>query len=112
MAEERVLDLGRIDVLAARHDHVLHPVIDEDVAVLVHIGSVAAQHPTVADGDRRRIGLVPITLHDDGGPDQDFPDHASRDFLAVGPDDFELDARPRVPTGAQLALRRIMSRVG
>jgi len=33
MAEQRALDLGRIDVLAARHDQVLHPVVDVEIAL-------------------------------------------------------------------------------
>ena len=98
MTEERVLDLGRIDVLAAGHDHVLHPVIDEDVALLVHVGGVAGAHPAVADRGGGRVGLVPVALHHDMGADQDFPDRASRRLLAVGRDDLELDpgqARPQ-----------------
>ena len=108
MTEKRVLDLGRIDVLAARHDHVLHPVIDEDVTVLVHIGGVAGAHPAVGDRGGGRVGLVPVALHHDRGADQDFPDRASRRLLTVGRDDLELDPRPGSAAGAQLALRRIM----
>jgi hypothetical protein len=66
MTEQRILDFGRIDVLGARHDHVLHSVIDEHIVVFVHVGGVAGAHPAIADGVCGRPRLVPITLHDDG----------------------------------------------
>ena len=50
MAEQRVLDFGRIDVLAAGDDHVLHAVVDVEVAVRVEIAGVAGVEPAVADG--------------------------------------------------------------
>src|SRR5579883_3039033 len=37
MGEERAFDLRGIDVLAARDDHVLHAIVNEKIAVLVHI---------------------------------------------------------------------------
>ena len=48
MARERVLHLGRIDVLAAGDDHVLHAVGDEDVALRVDEARVAGVEPAVA----------------------------------------------------------------
>ena len=53
MLGEGVLDLGRIDVLAAGDDHVLDPVDDEDESVFVHVAAVAGMHPAVDDGARR-----------------------------------------------------------
>src|SRR6185312_10548366 len=41
MLEDGILDFGRVDVLAARDDHVLGAVDDEQVAVLVRPGDVA-----------------------------------------------------------------------
>src|ERR1700691_3588713 len=57
MAEQRVLDLGRIDALAARPDHVLHPVMDEDIAVLVPVRSVTGAHPSLAHRSRASSDL-------------------------------------------------------
>src|SRR3546814_2909573 len=37
VAEDRAFDLGRIDILAAGDDHVLYPVVDEEIAVGVEI---------------------------------------------------------------------------
>src|SRR5689334_10599673 len=44
---QRLLDLDRIDVLAAADDHVLDPVSEEQVAVLVEIPAVAGAQPAV-----------------------------------------------------------------
>src|SRR3984957_10423203 len=112
MAEERVLDGGRIDALAAGPDHVLYPVIDKDIPVIVHVRSVAGAHSPVANRSRGRVGLVPVSLHDDGGPDQDFPDGATRDFRLVVSHDLELKTRPRHSAGTQLAFPRIVIRIG
>jgi hypothetical protein len=39
--EQHLLDLARVDVVAAADDEVLLAVDDEEVAVLVHVGQVA-----------------------------------------------------------------------
>src|ERR1700679_621058 len=52
MAEHRALDVGRIDVLAAGDDHVLHAVVNVDIAVLVQIAGVTGAQP--AAGVERR----------------------------------------------------------
>ena len=51
---EHVLDLGRIDVLAARHDHVLHAVVQEQEAVGVAVAGVAGPEPAVVVDRRAR----------------------------------------------------------
>src|ERR1700678_1373073 len=112
MAEQRVLDLGRIDALAARPDHVLHPVMDEDIAVLVPVRSVTGAHPSLANRSRGRPRIVPVSLHDDGGSDQDLPDCAPRGFRPILPHDLELETGPRDSAGTQLAFRRIVIRMG
>ena len=53
MAVDGLLDLGRVDVLAAGDDHVLGAVDDEDVASASQVGEVAGPHPAVAQGRRR-----------------------------------------------------------
>ena len=47
---ERLLDLARVDVVAAADDQVLLAVDDEEVAVLVLLGHVAGEEPAVLDG--------------------------------------------------------------
>jgi hypothetical protein len=44
---EELLDLARVDVLAAADHHVLDPPDDVDVAVVVHHREVAGVHPPV-----------------------------------------------------------------
>src|SRR3954447_17209715 len=50
MLVEDLLDLARIDVVAAADDHVLLAIDDEEVAVLVDLGHVAGVEPAVLDG--------------------------------------------------------------
>jgi hypothetical protein len=45
MTGEHLLDLDRVDVLAARDDHVLDPVGEEEVALLVDVAAVAGPQP-------------------------------------------------------------------
>src|SRR5690348_4946304 len=47
VAGERILDLGRVDVLAAGHDHVLGAVDNEHVAARVHRREITRAVPTV-----------------------------------------------------------------
>src|SRR4051812_19479857 len=49
MGVEELLDLARVDVLAAADDHVLDAAGDLHVAVLVHDGEVSGVHPPVTD---------------------------------------------------------------
>ena len=64
MLGEYPLDLDRVDVLATRDDHVLEPVLDEDVAAVVDAADVAGAEPAVL-GDRLggRLRLVVVALH-------------------------------------------------
>ena len=62
---EELLDLARVDVLAAADDHVLDPADDTHVAVLVHDRQVAAVHPS--GGVNRAgggLGVRPVPAHD------------------------------------------------
>ena len=54
VAREHVLDLERMDVLAARDDHVVDPAVDPEVAVLVEVAGVARAVPAVARSPSRR----------------------------------------------------------
>src|SRR5512136_1997194 len=65
VGEEELLDLPRVDVLAAADDHVLDPAGDLAVTVLVHYRQVAGVKPAV--GVYRLGSLLRhlvITLHD------------------------------------------------
>src|SRR4029077_16310810 len=58
---DRILDLGRIDVLAARDDHVLEAIDDIDEAFLVHGGPVARVVPAVLEHGGALRRLFPVT---------------------------------------------------
>src|SRR3546814_18801130 len=85
MAEDRAFDLGRIDIFAAGDDHVLHPVVDEEIAVRVEIARVAGANPAIVGHSRRgRIGQVPISQHIVRRARDDLATLAGRNRLADG----------------------------
>ena len=102
VGEQRALDLGRVDVHAARDDHVGLAVAQEQVAVLVEV-------PDVADGEEALqavgVGLV-LVLEYSKSPCAERHVHgadlAGRQPLAVVVEDADLGARPRLPDRARL----------
>ena len=78
VAEQHVLDLGAVDVLAAGDDHVLGPVDEVHVAVVVHVAEVAGVVPAVDERGGRLLGLVPVADHDVLAPDDHLADLAGR----------------------------------
>ena len=54
MLDEHVLDLDAVHVLAAADDHVLGPVDEVQVAVVVEVADVAAAEPAAGQRSRRR----------------------------------------------------------
>ena len=60
---DRLLDLDRGDVLAARDDHVLEAVAQLDVAVLVHDAEVAGVEPAALERLARRLLVVEVAHH-------------------------------------------------
>src|SRR3954464_12781826 len=101
---EDLLDLARVDVVAAADDHVLLAVDDEEVAVLVDAGHVARVEPAVAQDLLRGVVAVPVALHEVVAADRDLADLALAHLVAVLVDDLHLDALDRRPDGARLAL--------
>src|SRR3954454_14535718 len=101
---EDLLDLARIDVVAAADDHVLLAVDDEEVAVLVDAGHVARVEPAVVQDLLRGVVAVPVALHQVVAADRDLADLALAHLVAVLVDDLHLDALDRRPDGARLAL--------
>ena len=47
MGAERAFGFGRIDILAARDDHILGTIDNEQITVLIEIASVPAHNPAV-----------------------------------------------------------------
>ncbi len=74
MAVKDLLDLPRVDVVAAADDQVLGPVDDEVEAVLVAVTEVAGVQPAAAQGSLGRLRLASVALHDVVAADQDLAD--------------------------------------
>src|ERR1022692_2891465 len=99
-----LLDLARVDVVAAANDQLLLAVHDEEVAVLVHPGEVTRAEPAVRDRLGRRLGLPPVALHHVVPADRDLADLAGRAVGAVGAGQAHLEAGHRRTDRAWLAV--------
>src|SRR6476469_6712903 len=88
---EHLLDLARVDVVAAADDQVLLAVDDVEVALLVDAGHVAGVEPTAAHRLLGGVGALPVALHDVVAADHDLTDLALGDIVVVLVDDPHLD---------------------
>ena len=93
---DHVLDLARVEVVAAADDHVALAVDDRDVAVGVAPPQVAGRRPAVGvDHLGSRPGIVPVATHDDVAAHGDLTDLSAADLLTGAVDDLQLDERAR-----------------
>jgi hypothetical protein len=92
---EHLLDLGRVDVLAAADYHIVRPPQELEVAVLVLTHEVAGDEPLpVEDLVVRRRQFV-VALEHGGAPVGDPPDLALFDLRTVLVDQFHADIEQR-----------------
>src|SRR5581483_3973646 len=111
MAEEELLDLAWIDILAAADHHVLDAPDDVEVTVLIHGGEVAGMHPSGAvDRLRRALGIVPISLHHAVSARAKFTGRSWRHDPALAVDDLHFDMGMDAAHRADAALERIVAR--
>ena len=62
---QHLLDLARVDVVAAADDHLLLAIDEEQVAVLVEVAEITGGEPALAvDRGRRRVRVVPVAADD------------------------------------------------
>ena len=101
MGRDEVLDLGRIDVLAARDDQVVLAVDDVDVAVLVPASHVAGVQPAAPERPFGGVGPVPVAAHDAVAADQDLADGAGLELVVLVVGDHDLVADARLAAGFQ-----------
>ncbi len=92
---EDALDLGGVDVLPTRYDHVFEAVAQEDVALFVAVRGVARPQPAAVDQGRgSRLRLVPVAHHVLGAADPDLPHRVGgQRRRRRGVTDLDLDPR-------------------
>src|SRR3954453_7374103 len=97
VAHQELLDLARVDVLAAADHEVLDAPDDVQVAVGVHDREVAGVHPAAAvDRLGRALGVLPVAEHDRVAAGAELARLAARDDGAGHRiDDLDLDVRVR-----------------
>jgi hypothetical protein len=104
MTVERVFDLGRIDVDAARDDHVALAVADVHEAIVVDPRDVADREPVAPHRVARRFRLLPVFVEDAVvAPDEELAGRARRYGRARVVEHGELDARRGPPARAGLS---------
>src|ERR1700722_1303436 len=111
MAVEKLLDLARIDVLAAADDHVLDAPDDVAIAFRVDGGEVAGVHPARRiDGLAGALRIVPIAEHHRIAAREELAGRAGRHDPALRVDDLDLQMRLDAADGRHAALERIVGR--
>ena len=103
-----VLDLRRVDVLAAPDQHVLDAADDAAVALRVDGREVAGVHPAVDDRLARRPGVAPVALHHRVPVGQQLALNTHRGGASGGVDDLHLDMRQDASDGGDPALDAVV----
>ena len=104
---DRLFDLRRIDVEAARQDHVLAAVHKREIAAIIHPAHVAGQEPAIGEGSGVLRRAVPVAGEDVGPADRDLAHLADGAFArrCVGVHDPHLDTRQGQADEARAAWR-------
>jgi hypothetical protein len=109
---EELLDLARVDVLAAADDHVLDAPDDVHVALVVHRREVARVHPARrVDRLRGRSRIVPVAEHHAVAARAELARRAARhDRAGLRVDDLHLDVRVHAADRARALVERVVDR--
>src|SRR5207302_5868003 len=99
---EDAFDLGAGDVLAARHDHVLEPIDDEEVAVVVSDADVARVEPAAGERGGGRVRIAPVALEDLWPAHDDLAALSRRYRPPLLVPDVELEVEARTADAAEL----------
>ena len=108
MGKKRVFHFRRIDVFAARHNHVFDAVMDKDIAFFIEKTGIAGIKPAIFHRFCRGIGLVPIAFHNRAAAHDNLADLALRHIISCLIDNAQFDTRIGLTARAQLIARRIM----
>src|SRR5882757_8106180 len=82
MPAQDFVDFGGIDVDASRNDHIVQPVLNEEVTFAIYPANVAGVKPSVADYLACGLGPVPVPKHDVVSADQNLAFFAGLGVLA------------------------------
>jgi len=102
MGTDGAFDLRGIDVLPARHDHVVGPVAEVEVAVLVEVAEVAEAGEPVPETPAGMPGVLEVALHQEVVRHPDLAGLARVHRMALPVQDADLDAGDG-PTDGPLA---------
>src|SRR2546428_4222079 len=93
MRVEDLVDLAWVHLESGDDDHLLYPVDDEEIAVLVHPHDVARMKPAIAQDERSLVGLPPVAVHDVRPTDAELTGLALVDLARAGleVDDLAVD---------------------
>src|SRR6516165_8751223 len=104
MAKYGVLNFSGVDVFAPGNDHVLGPVDDEQVALFVRPGHVAALVPTITgEGTGGLFRPLPIAEHDVRSPHVCLANLARLANRTVKTADLDFDADDRLSAAGKAA---------
>src|SRR4029453_2754527 len=88
-----LLDVAGVDVHATRDDHVLFPIDQEQVAVLIDVPEIAGMQPPVDDRPGGEVRTLVVAGHHERPPAEDLADMSRRHVAAVVVKDAHLVER-------------------
>ena len=101
VAQQHLLNLARIDVHAARDDHVLRAILERQEAIFIEAADIAGVEPAALEGGRVGLGVLPVAGHDDFAPHAHLAGLAGWERVVVLIDDLDLNAGARESGRAQ-----------
>ena len=111
MLDKDVFDLDRSDLVAAAHDHVLHPVDMVEVTFRIHISEIAGVKPSASECFRGRFGIAMIATHDTWPSNKDLPSFARFDVTVGLVGDSHL-AQYRSPYRSEMLVENLRRQIG
>ena len=101
MFVQKFLHFGRPHFKARHVDHVLDPIDNKDVALIVQHSDIAGMQPPVPQCVLGFGGLFPISFHDSRTADTDFAPFADRHFAIILIQNFYLEILDGCPDAAE-----------
>src|SRR5688572_5737886 len=94
--DDHFLQLARVDVITAAEDHVLFPVDDRKITLVIHHTDVTGMKPAIPKRLRGRVGTLVISLHHIRPADGDLSAFTASDLFIVIAETLYLDAEDRL----------------